>query len=82
MPADSSILDKSADELGIDSLIAGEMRSWMVKELNIRVPLLVIIGGNNMQHVAKACQSLLDPAMTPLLHIVENNKEHRKEAAK
>lgn len=67
MSPDSTVVDKTADSLGIDSLIAIEMRSWLLKELSVDLPLLTIIGGSNMRHVIEVCRSLLNPAIVPLL---------------
>ncbi|KAI5194188.1 hypothetical protein AUEXF2481DRAFT_704711 [Aureobasidium subglaciale EXF-2481] len=41
----SSILDMKADDLGIDSLNAVELRSWIFKEFKTDVPVLRILGG-------------------------------------
>ncbi|TPX24000.1 putative Hybrid PKS-NRPS biosynthetic cluster [Coccidioides immitis] len=38
------VLDQSADELGIDSLVAVEIRSWFLKELELDMPVLKILG--------------------------------------
>jgi hypothetical protein len=67
MPPDSTIIDKTADSLGIDSLIAVEMRSWLLKELGVDLPLLTIIGGNSMRQVLEACRARIDVALMPLL---------------
>ena len=34
--------------LGIDSLVAVEVRSWFLEELNVDVPVLKIIGGDSI----------------------------------
>lgn len=68
MSPDANILDQSADVLGIDSLVAVEMRSWFMKVLNIDMPVLRIIGGGTMREVIEKAQELLDPAMTPMLN--------------
>ena len=39
------MLDSRTDELGIDSLIAVEMRSWFMKNLNVNIPVLKILSG-------------------------------------
>lgn len=36
------------DIAGIDSLIAVYMRSWFLKELNVDIPVLKIIGGHSI----------------------------------
>lgn len=71
MPENSTVIDKTADALGIDSLIAVEMRSWLLKELGVDLPLLVIIGGKTMRQVLEACRARIDPAMAPLLQASE-----------
>ena len=40
-----AVLDSRTDELGIDSLIAVEMRSWFMKNLNVNIPVLKILSG-------------------------------------
>ena len=41
----TSILEQGADDLGIDSLVAVEVRSWFLKELHVDMPVLKILGG-------------------------------------
>ena len=41
----TAVLDSRTDELGIDSLIAVEMRSWMMKNLSVNIPVLKILSG-------------------------------------
>lgn len=86
MSEDSPIIDKTADALGVDSLIAVEMRSWLLKELGVDLPLLIIIGGNIMRQVLEACRERIDPALTPLLQASESlaagSEVQREEAYK
>lgn len=42
--------------IGIDSLVAVEIRSWFLKELNVDVPVLKILGGNS---IAELCTEAL-----------------------
>ncbi|OKL60321.1 hypothetical protein UA08_04451 [Talaromyces atroroseus] len=39
------VLSSGADELGFDSLVAVEIRSWFLKELEVDMPVLKILGG-------------------------------------
>ncbi|KAF8856698.1 putative hybrid NRPS/PKS enzyme [Acephala macrosclerotiorum] len=41
-------LDSGVDELGIDSLIAVEIRTWFIKELQVDMPVLKILGGTTV----------------------------------
>lgn len=47
----------SLANLGIDSLIAVEVRSWFLKELNVDVPVLKVIGGASILDI---CRDVLD----------------------
>lgn len=67
MTSETNVVDQTAESLGIDSLVAVEMRSWLIKELNVDMPILVVIGGSTMRAVLTHCATLLDPTMTPLL---------------
>ncbi|KAJ4287123.1 hypothetical protein N0V88_007745 [Collariella sp. IMI 366227] len=44
-------------ELGIDSLVAVEVRSWFLKELKVDIPVLKIVGGASL---ADLCQRALE----------------------
>ncbi|GME22836.1 hypothetical protein DL768_008056 [Neofusicoccum parvum] len=45
LSADNFILDQTADDLGIDSLVAVTIRSWFSKELGVDMPVMKILGG-------------------------------------
>lgn len=44
-------------ELGVDSLVAVEVRSWFLKELQVDIPVLKVVGGAS---VAELCQKALE----------------------
>ena len=46
-----SMLSSKTDELGIDSLIAVEIRSWFLKNLEVNVPVLKILGGTTVMEL-------------------------------
>lgn len=47
--ARATLLESNADDLGVDSLVAVEIRSWFLKELDIEMPVLKILGGATVQ---------------------------------
>ncbi|KAI1172035.1 putative hybrid NRPS/PKS enzyme [Nemania sp. FL0916] len=57
------IVDQAIDpdvpllELGVDSLVAVEVRSWFLKELRVDIPVLKVVGGAS---VAELCQKALE----------------------
>ena len=66
MSPDANVIDQTATALGIDSLVAVEMRSWFMKELNIDMPVLKIIGGGTMREVMVKAQELLSLDSEPV----------------
>ncbi|ODH20336.1 hypothetical protein ACO22_05914 [Paracoccidioides brasiliensis] len=48
----SSLLKQGADELGMDSLVAVEVRSWFLRELEIDMPVLKILGGATLAEIS------------------------------
>lgn len=42
------LLDSGPDDLGVDSLIAVDIRAWFLKELEIDMPVLKILGGSKL----------------------------------
>ncbi|KAL9034238.1 MAG: hypothetical protein Q9214_007134, partial [Letrouitia sp. 1 TL-2023] len=42
--ADTTLLSQSADELGVDSLTAVDIRSWWLKEIEVDIPIMKILG--------------------------------------
>ncbi|KAF2111197.1 hypothetical protein BDV96DRAFT_552325 [Lophiotrema nucula] len=46
---DEEVLDRAANELGIDSLIAVDLRAWFLKELDVDMPVLKILGGASIR---------------------------------
>ncbi|GAP93361.2 putative lovastatin nonaketide synthase protein [Rosellinia necatrix] len=51
-------------DLGIDSLVAVEVRSWFLKELKVDIPVLKVVGGASP---ADLCQSALEKLPEELL---------------
>ena len=47
----NSLLEQAADDLGIDSLVAVEIRSWFLREIEVNVPVLKILGGATIEEI-------------------------------
>ncbi|KAH3986904.1 bifunctional polyketide synthase/nonribosomal peptide synthetase phmA [Parastagonospora nodorum] len=60
-----AILKMNAEELGLDSLVAVDLRSWFVKELNVEMPVLKILGGFTVAELVSAAQEQLPASLTP-----------------
>ena len=51
-------------ELSIDSLVAVEVRSWLLKEFRVEIPVLTIVGGASLTEL---CQKALEKMPEELL---------------
>ncbi|KAI0402025.1 putative PKS-NRPS protein [Xylaria palmicola] len=63
IPESREILETSLDELGMDSLIAVEIRSWFLKELGVDVPVLEILNGGSPETLLRNIRSLVITSM-------------------
>ncbi|KAI2161307.1 hypothetical protein LOZ25_002353 [Ophidiomyces ophidiicola] len=63
----SQVLTQGADELGIDSLVAIEVRSWFLKELEVDMPVLKILGGASIADLLAFAFEKLPSELTPYL---------------
>ncbi|KAJ5142438.1 Acyl transferase/acyl hydrolase/lysophospholipase [Penicillium bovifimosum] len=55
------MLDMSPDELGVDSLVAVDLRSWFLKELGVDMPVLKIFNAASVRELlATAAEALPD----------------------
>ncbi|KAL8986722.1 MAG: hypothetical protein Q9177_004009, partial [Variospora cf. flavescens] len=72
--------DRPLVELGVDSLVAVEVRSWFLKELRVDIPLLKVVGGASP---AELCQQALNKLPEEILAKIggEQQTEPSKPAA-
>ncbi|KAK7952854.1 Male sterility- NAD-binding [Apiospora saccharicola] len=65
-PEDNSISpDTSLIELGIDSLIAVDMRFWYTRELDLDLPVLKLLGGATVEDMVEDTVVRLSPVLIP-----------------
>ncbi|KAJ5815771.1 hypothetical protein N7474_007548 [Penicillium riverlandense] len=62
---DKPMLDMSPDELGIDSLVAVDLRSWFLKELAVDMPVLKIFNAVSIRELLASAAELLSDALIP-----------------
>ncbi|PWY81896.1 putative hybrid NRPS/PKS enzyme [Aspergillus heteromorphus CBS 117.55] len=65
IPPGRDVINMNADTLGIDSLIALDMRSWFLKELDVDMPVLKIISGSTMGELLNRAREILPTKSTP-----------------
>ncbi|RYP16090.1 hypothetical protein DL766_009227 [Monosporascus sp. MC13-8B] len=62
------------DELGLDSLMATEIRAWLLKNLQVNYPVLKILSGISVLELVEAAVNGIPPVMIP---DVETSHESR-----
>lgn len=84
-PADSIKASQSLLNIGVDSLIAVEIRSWFVKELDVDIPVLKILNADSIANLCQEAVSRLprvevqEPAQTTRTAPTEDrSKDHSK----
>ncbi|RYO74938.1 hypothetical protein DL764_010620 [Monosporascus ibericus] len=65
-------------ELGVDSLVVVEVRSWFLKELKVDIPVLKVVGGAS---VAELCQRALEKLPEELLAGIGEQEPSKPAAA-
>jgi hybrid polyketide synthase/nonribosomal peptide synthetase ACE1 len=60
-------MDVPLVEIGIDSLVAVEVRSWFLKELQTDMPVLKILGGGSVSDLAEQASKKLPVELVPML---------------
>jgi len=64
LPADDALdVNQALVEHGVDSLVALDIRSWFLRELNVDVPVLKILGGNSIADLIKHSISKIPAAI-------------------
>ncbi|KAI3326232.1 hypothetical protein HD806DRAFT_552530 [Xylariaceae sp. AK1471] len=63
----ASLLQQHTSALGFDSLIAVEIRSWMMRELDVDIPVLKILSDVTVQDIVDFATENLPESLTPNL---------------
>ncbi|KAF9895148.1 hypothetical protein FE257_000050 [Aspergillus nanangensis] len=58
-------------DLGIDSLVAVDLRTWFARELEVDIPLLQILGGATIEELTAVAVSKLPASIIPGVCVVE-----------
>ncbi len=70
--------DTSLVDLGIDSLVAVDLRVWFTKELDLDMPVLKLLGGATVAQMVEDTIERMSPTLIPL--VVEKNVPVASEA--
>lgn len=79
--SDAAVLALQTSDLGIDSLIAVEIRKWFLKELAVNIAVLKILGGASIEDILDDAVSQLSKDSTPNLgHLTNGHKKRTEES--
>ncbi|KAI1073512.1 putative polyketide synthase [Whalleya microplaca] len=70
--ADHDLMSSRSNEIGLDSLVAVDIRSWFLKYLQVNIPVLRIMGNNTMASLVQLAVEGLPSELAP---IIQNNNE-------
>lgn len=58
---------KRSNDLGLDSLVSVGIRDWFLRNFEVSIAVLKIIGNNTMASLAEDVAGLVPPELTPQL---------------
>ncbi|KAJ5937303.1 Acyl transferase/acyl hydrolase/lysophospholipase [Penicillium verhagenii] len=62
---EKDILDLSPDELGVDSLVAVDLRSWFIKEVAVDMPVLKIFNAASIRDLLQSAADMIPAGLIP-----------------
>ncbi|KAH9896254.1 putative polyketide synthase [Xylariomycetidae sp. FL2044] len=70
--SDEDLMAMRSSEIGLDSLISVDVRSWFLKNFHVSIPVLKIMGNDTMESLAKHATENISPELVPLLDSRDN----------
>ena len=83
-PSETALSDVAIVEMGVDSLVAVDMRSWFSSEFDHDIPVIKILGGATLADLVEDTVANLSPAIAPNLAraaAVEDSKAEAETSA-
>ncbi|KAL5052317.1 hypothetical protein BDW71DRAFT_202434 [Aspergillus fruticulosus] len=65
--ADEDLMALRSRDIGLDSLISVDIRSWFLKNFEVSIPVLKIMGNDTMAELAELVATQIPPALVPEL---------------
>jgi hybrid polyketide synthase/nonribosomal peptide synthetase ACE1 len=63
----AQVLSSNTDDLGVDSLVAVEIRSWFLKEVETEIPVFKILSGGSISELVEFAVENMPAKLTPNL---------------
>lgn len=77
MEDDTKFMNSSLDEMGLDSLLAVEIRTWWMKTVQVNISVMKILSGLTIGELVALAQQNLSADLTPLLNDSAEAEEHK-----
>ncbi|KAK7739675.1 Type I Iterative PKS [Cytospora paraplurivora] len=65
--SDDDLMASRSSEIGLDSLVSVDIRSWFLKALGVSIPVLQIMGNDTMSNLVQHAAEAIPTEMTPIL---------------
>lgn len=79
--ADEDLMAMRSRDIGLDSLISVDIRSWFLKNFEVSVPVLKIMGNDTMAELADLVAAQVPPSLLPELADIETPASSEKDPA-
>jgi acyl carrier protein len=63
--ADEDLLPMRSNEIGLDSIISVDIRTWLLKEFDVAVPVLKMIGNSTVENLADHVAQNIPASLVP-----------------
>lgn len=73
--ARENLLRTRTDDVGIDSLVAVEIRAWFLKELDVDMPVLKILSGTSIAGLVEFALEKLNPELIPAISVEAKHQD-------
>ncbi|OCL13419.1 putative polyketide synthase [Glonium stellatum] len=78
--ADDDLMSMRSDEIGLDSLISVDIRSWFLKNFQVSIPVLKVMGKDTMANLAQLAAESIPAELVPQIDTSGNTPSYNGEA--
>jgi nucleoside-diphosphate-sugar epimerase len=79
--SDTDLLAARSVEIGLDSLVSVDIRSWFLKKVQVSVPVLKIMGDDTMANIVQYAVDNLPSELTPLINGANEAEDNSADAS-
>ena len=80
--SDDDLMASHSSDIGLDSLVSVNIRSWFLKHLQVGIPVLKIMGNDTMANLVQLAIETMPPELVPQLHASTVVKEDADDGQK